>query len=203
MWTETNNFVDKGSLPSIAIQKTQKPSFHKGSKEEKQETSNIEVKKFTHMVNNDTRKQTKPIEKWSGKVDQKFCSSWNSLSEIRVRTPENNKNIHPEGKQPLKENGGFCRVKLIFVNDKELKKKNVTLLIKAYLEVAFDEYGRVRYPQNHIFYNSQENYILQKFHFFNEYLYHLSIHKLCSLCPMSWWNVKWYHLLKKYQEVVT
>lgn len=58
--------------------------------------------------------------------------------------------------QLLKENEEFCKEKkLRLLNWKKKKiEKKVAVITKAYLEVAFDEYGRVCYPQNHIFYNS-------------------------------------------------
>lgn len=90
--------------------------MYKGTKELKQKKLQVNgSKKITHMMHNDTRKQAKPIEKWSENVDQNFCWSKNNLSEIRVRTPDNNKNIHPDGRQLLKENEGFCREEKISI----------------------------------------------------------------------------------------
>lgn len=62
----------------------------------------------TYMTKDDTQKQANPIEKWIANVGQKFSRSKNIFSEMRVVTLENNRTVHPEGKQLEKENEESC-----------------------------------------------------------------------------------------------
>ena len=56
------------------------------------------------MTKDEMQKQAKPMEKWIENVGQKFPRSRNTFSEMKVTTPENIRNIQPEGKQLVNEN---------------------------------------------------------------------------------------------------
>lgn len=52
------------------------------------------------MTKAEMQKKVNPMEKWIKKDGQNFSRSRNNFSEIRVATPDNNRIVQPEGKQP-------------------------------------------------------------------------------------------------------